>query len=142
MIVLDTNVVSELMRARPAEPVAGWASKLAAVEQAVTSLTVAEVMYGVKRLDAGVRQRRLAEEAVAAFGAYEDRVLTFDKPAAESYAEVVLSRERSGRPISIMDAQIAAICVSRGWPLATRNTADFTGLGLELVNPWTSEESS
>ncbi|HEX4344860.1 MAG TPA: type II toxin-antitoxin system VapC family toxin [Solirubrobacteraceae bacterium] len=137
MIVLDTNVLSELMRRQPAARVVTWVDEQAADGLAVTAITVAELLHGVARLSRGARKTELAA-AVAAL-VHEDfsgRVLPFDCEAAEHYADVVAERERQGRPISTADAQIAAISRCRGAVLATRNVRDFEATGIEVLDPW------
>ncbi|MGH9171361.1 MAG: type II toxin-antitoxin system VapC family toxin [Acidimicrobiales bacterium] len=135
MIVLDTNVISELARPAPSNDVVAWVDLLGDVT--VTATTVAELLYGVARLPDGVRKVRLAE----AVGQMIDErlagnVLAFDRAAASHYAEIVAARDRSGRPIGVADAQIAAICRAQKATLATRNVSDFMGTGVTVVNPW------
>ncbi len=137
MIILDTNVVSELTRQRPDVGVLTWLDSLSPIEVATTAVTAAELRYGVARLRHGHRKAAL-ESAV--HGLLEDdlrgRVEPFDHAAAIHYGVVVSDREKVGRPISVSDAQIAAICLRLGAPLATRNIKDFELTGLKLVNPW------
>jgi predicted nucleic acid-binding protein len=137
VIVLDTNVISELTRQTPAPGVLTWLDSLAVAEIATTAITAAELLYGVARLPDG---RRKAELAAAVDGLLNDdfqgRVLSFGEPAARRYADIVSHRERLGRPIGVADAQIAAICRAVDATLATRNTDDFEETGIELVNPW------
>ena len=136
LVVLDSNVVSELMRTTPAPEVVAWVDRQDAARVCTTSVTVAEVRYGIARLPAGRRQDALWAAADDVFTVFTDRVLPFDAAAAVHYADVVVERERAGAPISALDAQIAAVCRVRAASLATRNTADFDGLGLELTDPW------
>jgi len=137
MIVLDTNVLSELMRLEPAMEVMGWIDGRPSNELWLSSITVAEIMYGIGRLPDGQRKHNLAQAAVAMFNEdFADRILSFDAEAATHYAEIVIARERSGRPISMADAQIAAICRSHSVVLATRNGKDFENTGIDLINPW------
>jgi hypothetical protein len=140
MIVLDTNVISELMRAAPADSVVAWVTSRPRAAVATTSVSVAEVRYGIGRLPAGRRRELLLAAADEVFATFQDKVLPFDAEAARHYADVVVEREQAGTPISGFDAQIAAICRSSNAILATRNTDDFTGLGLALVNPWDAHE--
>jgi len=137
MIVLDTNVISELTRRAPEPEVLSWLDALPVSEVATTAVTAAELRYGVARLPTGHRKRELT---VAVRGLLTDdfhgRVLPFDERASVRYANIVADRERLGRPIGVADAQIAAICRDLGATLATRNTADFGETGIELVNPW------
>jgi predicted nucleic acid-binding protein len=137
VIVLDTNVVSELVRAAPDEGVLAWLDALPVTETATTAVTAAELLYGVARLPGGRRKAAL-EQAVRAMidEDFRDRVEPFDRHAAAAYALVVADRDRLGQPISVADAQIAAICRARGATLATRNTKDFQDTGIELIDPW------
>ena len=137
MLVLDTNVVSELMRATPRQDVVGWLDNQRTGDLFVTSVTEAEVRAGVAVLPEGVRRRGLLDAAERAFGSlFGTRVLPFDSSAARAYAEIFATRQASGRPLSLADGQIAAIARSRGMAVVTRNVADFEGTGIELVNPW------
>jgi toxin FitB len=139
MIVVDTNVVSELMRPSPSERVREWLRGQPARELYTSAVTVAEVLYGIERLPAGRRREQLRSAVTEVFGAFADQVLSFDPPAAGEYALVVSHRERLGAPIEGFDAQIAAICRVRGAALATRNVSDFRDTGIEIINPWDSK---
>jgi toxin FitB len=136
MIILDTNVVSELMRPEPAPGVASWVRERDSRELRTTVITLAEVRYGIARLPDGRRKEVLLAAADDVFAAFADQVLQVDAAAAEQYAVIASSRERAGRPISGFDALIAAVCRSRGAALATRNVSDFDGTGIELIDPW------
>lgn len=137
MIVLDTNVISELMRAEPAPVVVEWVDRQPTADVFLTAVTLAELLYGVARLPDGQRRTTLAEQLEAMVAEdFDHRVAAFDEWAAVHYADIVVLRERAGRPISAADAQIAAICRSHGAVLATRNSPDFTGTGITVVNPW------
>jgi predicted nucleic acid-binding protein len=136
VIVLDTNVLSELMRKAAAPKVLDWAGSQVSASLFTTCVSEAEIFYGLALLPKG--KRRLALEG-AAGGLFEDfggRVLPFDSDAARLFAELAAARKRKGRPISTADAQIAAIVRSRGGRLATRNVDDFEGCGIDLVDPW------
>jgi predicted nucleic acid-binding protein len=137
MIVLDTNVLSELMRQEPEEKVMRWLDSLDAATISTTAITVAEMLYGVARLPDGRRRQRLGETVE---GLVEEdlggRVEPFDAPSATHYAALVSERERSGRPIGVADGQIAAICRKLGATLATRNVGDFRSTGVDLIDPW------
>ncbi len=137
MIVIDTNVLSELMKAVPNPKVKGWAKAQRLGNLFTTTITQAEILYGIDLLPTGRRREALQ---VAAVGLFEEdfsgRLLSFDSEAARAFAEIALRRRQVGRPISQFDAQIAAIARSRGACLATRNVTDFEGCGIELVNPW------
>ena len=137
MIVLDTNVISELARQVPDPGVLSWLDSLEVSGLVTTAITAAELRYGVARLPDGHRKRELA--AVIQGILTEDfhgRVLPFDERASVRYADIVAGRERAGRPIGIADAQIAAICRDLSATLATRNPADFEETGIELIDPW------
>lgn len=136
MIIVDTNVVSELIKVAPDVSVEQWAGGRRTTELHTTSITVAEIRYGIERLPAGRRRTALEVAAIEVFRDFGDRVLPFDRAAATPYASIVAGRERAGSPIHISDAQIAAICRVHGASLATRNIRDFRGAGIELINPW------
>ncbi|MEJ7744644.1 MAG: type II toxin-antitoxin system VapC family toxin [Nocardioidaceae bacterium] len=143
MIVLDTNVVSELMRSAPSEAVLRWVQAQSATQLYTTSVTLAEVRYGIARLPDGRRKDLLMAAAEEVFTTFADRVLAFDAAAAVHYADVAVARARAGAPISGFDAQIAAVCRRHQAALATRNINDFDHLELDLLDPWVdSEESS
>ena len=137
MKVLDTNVVSELMRLRPEPLVLAWVDAQEPSDLWLTSTIAAELLFGVARLPDGARRRQLA---VAVAGMLEQdfagRVLAFDLSAASVYAQMVADRERSGYGIAMADAQIAATCVAHGATLVTRNQRHFEGWGLPLIDPW------
>jgi predicted nucleic acid-binding protein len=137
VILLDTNVLSELIRPEPDAGVTEWLDSLDAATVATTAITAAELLYGVARLPTGRRKERLGE---AIRGLIEEdfngRVEAFDATAATHYADLLSDRERAGRPISAADAQIAAICRKLGATLATRNTSDFKDTGIDLLDPW------
>lgn len=137
MIVLDTNVLSELMRPVPEPCVVDWLDAQEVSAVAITSVTVAEILYGIQRLPKGKRQRALALSAAAMFEEdFADRILSFDADAAVHYAERVAASEARGKGVHMADAQIAAISLRHQAMLATRNIKDFIPLGVTLVNPW------
>ena len=138
LVVLDTNVVSELMRATPDANVVAWVGRRSPGAVRTTAITVAEVRYGIARLPTGRRRTLLRAAAEQVFDTFDEAVLPFDAAAARHYADIVVEREWAGAPISGFDAQIAAICRAASAELATRNTGDFEGLGLHLVDPWQS----
>ena len=139
MIVLDTNVVSELMRPVPNPAVLAWVDAQPDQDLWLSSVVVSELLYGLARLPSGARRAQLTqavEEMLAEdFGG---RVLAFDLPAAVVYADLVSTREQLGQPLAMADAQIAATCLAHGAQLATRNVRHFEALGLNWVNPWTN----
>lgn len=136
MIVVDTNVTSELMRLSSSATVTAWVRARAPTELYTTSITLAEVLYGIERLPDSRRKRLLKTTAAGVFSAFADQLLPFDATAAAECAELVSSRERIGAPIDGFDAQIAAICRAHGATLATRNVDDFRDTGIEVVDPW------
>jgi toxin FitB len=135
MIVVDTNVVSELMRPSPDRAVVEWVGS-AGPELCTTAITVAEIRYGLERLAGGRRKDRLRAAADEVFTVFSDYVLPFDAEASDHYALIVSHCDGIGRPIDGFDAQIAAICRARGATLATRNLKDFRETGVDLIDPW------
>ena len=139
MVVVDTPVVSELMRVEPNAEVLSWMDGRPAKELFVTAVTEAEVRAGVAFLPDGMRRRGLANAAERVFvELFASRILPFDSAAACVYAEIASARRALGRPLSQPDGQIGAIARSRNMAVATRNVRDFEGMGAELVNPWTA----
>lgn len=137
MIVLDTNVISEVFRPHPHAQVVAWLESLTG-EVAITAVTLAELLAGVRRLPNGRRRSALSTRIEAALQPYREAgsILAFDAEAANRYADVLVEREQAGMPISTADAQIAAICRVHSASCATRNTRDFAGTGIELTDPW------
>ncbi len=136
MIIVDTNVLSELMRPAPAPRVWAWAARQAGPDLYTTAITAAEIRYGIERLPSGHRRDELTTAAVGIFGRFNDKILPFDLVAAEQYALIVNRRDQLGMPIDALDAQIAAICRPRQAELATRNVTDFAETGVRVINPW------
>lgn len=141
MIILDTNVVSELMRPEPAPQVAAWVRARDRRELRMTAITLAEIRYGIARLPEGRRKRVLLDTADDIFQAFPEQVLPVDAAAAGQYAIIASTRERAGKPISGFDALIAAVCRCRGAALATRNLPDFDGTGIDVVDPWAAADA-
>jgi toxin FitB len=137
VIIVDTNVLLELMKREPMPGVEQWLAAQSPASLFTTSVTKAEVLYGVALLPAGER-RDAFEEAVAAMFEedFDGRVLPFDGAAAYDYAIIASQRRQAGKPISQFDAQIAAIARSRGAVVATRNVSDFEDCGIEVHSPW------
>ena len=137
MIVLDTNVVSEMMRAEPDGRVAVWLAEQPALSIFTTSITEAEVMNGLLLLPSGRRRNALEAAARKVFAEeFSGRVLSFGREAASAYAVIRSERQRAGRPIAALDAQIASIARVVGARLATRNVQDFAACGVQVHNPW------
>ena len=137
MILLDTNILSEMIRPRPDQGVEAWVGRQPPASLFISTITEAELRYGAALMPKG--RRRDAVSAAIEGMITEDfhgRILAFDSAAANFYAVIAADRRTSGRPITPFDAQIAAIARSRGATLATRNVADFEGCGVEVVNPW------
>ena len=138
MIILDTNVLSELMKPAPLRRVALWVAARSARSLYVTTITQAEILHGVLLLPSGRRRKAIETAAISMFEEeFAGRVLAFGSDAAASYARIAADRRRAGRPISHFDAQIAAIALANGASVATRNVDDFADCGVEVINPWT-----
>lgn len=139
MILLDTNVLSELMRPAPDRRVIRWLDVQSERDVWISAITVAEIRLGISLLPGRRRKSLLMDLAEQVFQEdFTDRCLPFDYDAALAYARVVPERNRQGRPIIVEDAQIAAIALVADLTLVTRNTKDFSGIkGLKLINPWT-----
>ncbi|NBC31455.1 MAG: PIN domain-containing protein [Alphaproteobacteria bacterium] len=137
MILLDTNVISELMRPKPSPQVRIWVRHQAARVLFLSAVTEAELRTGAAMLPDGKRRQRLLIEIDAMIVEdFAGRVLPFDSAAAKAYAEIAASRRAAGRPVHQADCQIAAIARSSGADIATRNVEDFQGCGIGIVNPW------
>jgi predicted nucleic acid-binding protein len=139
MIVVDTNVISEVMRAQPAPSVLTWLNAQDSNQLFITTVTLAEIGYGLRMLPEGQRRWQLHsrfEQFIAR--AFEERVLDFTAAAARAYAEIMGHRKEVGRPMSLPDGQIAGIVHAHGFALATRNTKDFDDCGFDLINPFES----
>ncbi len=137
MIVLDTNVISELMKPAPAAPVLRWVAQHPASALFTTSVTQAEVLYGVLLMPAGKRRSQLDATAQAMFAQdFGHRVLPFNADAAHAFADIAARRRRAGKPISQFDAQVAAIALAARAAVATRKVADFSDCGVTVINPW------
>ncbi len=138
MIVLDTNVLSELMRLRPAFQVVRWIEQQPAAELFTTAITEAEILYGIELLPKGKRRDGLQVATAAMFREdFAERVLSFDSDAARAFSKIAARRRAVGKPISQADAQIAAIVQIHGATLATRNGGDFASCEISIVDPWT-----
>jgi toxin FitB len=138
MIILDTNVVSELMRPEPDNRVRQWVSGWRADELGTTAVTVAEIGHGIERLPDGRRKAALLSAASDLFAAFGELVQPFDVRAAGWFGPVMARRGSLGLPIEGFDAQIASICRAHGAALATRNVKDFLETGVEIIDPWSA----
>ncbi|MEL7894126.1 type II toxin-antitoxin system VapC family toxin [Vreelandella neptunia] len=140
MIILDTNILSELMRPSPNMRVVNWLNAEEPLGVTITAITVAEILYGIERLPDGKRKQRFAQLAAEMFEEdFTERILPFDEVAAAYYATLVADSERSGRIVHSADAQTAAICQQHKAQLATRNVKDFEHLGISIIDPWRVE---
>jgi len=137
VIVLDTNVISELLRAEPAAQVERWLSAQDGEAVYFTAVGEAELRHGVAVMPAGRRRTALSAAIEGIMDEdFHNRVLPFDRAAARAYADIAAKRRSLGRPISQFDCQIAAIARAHDASVATRNTADYEGCGVEIINPW------
>jgi predicted nucleic acid-binding protein len=142
MLILDTNVISEIMQPSPSPRVLNWWSQQQTGELFTSTVSMAEILYGIELLPKGKRRDRLLAEAAAMFNEdFAGRILPFDEEAARAFAEIAAARRTLGRPIAEFDAQIAAIARTHRAALATRNPSDFEACGVRLVNPWQPFES-
>jgi predicted nucleic acid-binding protein len=143
MILLDTNVVSEVMRLKPSENVLHWLNQQNSGGLFISSITIAEICYGLRILPDGQRRRQLEArfEAFVVQG-FSGRILDFDEPAARAYAELMGICKEKGCPMSIPDGQIAAVAQVSRLALATRNMRDFIACGIELINPFEQTAAS
>lgn len=140
MILLDTNVISELMRAKPNPHVLAWVDEQPGRLLMISSISVAETLYGLARMPDGKRKEALREVAMAIIEEdFAGQVLPFDKDAAVHYAELAAMSEVKGRAAGVADAQIAAIARLHEATIATRNVRHFEVFGVPLVNPWGEE---
>lgn len=137
MIVLDTNVLSELIRPIPDPGVLAWMDAQPANVLFTTAITRGEMLFGARILPAGQRRNDLLTEIEAIFSLdMAGRVLPYDEAAADAYAEIAAQRRGQGRPSSLSDLMIAGVVRSLGATLATRNVRDFNGCGIALIDPW------
>lgn len=137
MFILDTNVISELMKATPAPAVLTWMSLRPPDDLFISTISMAEILFGIELLPKGKRRDGLLREAEVTFTRdFAGRILGFDEGAARMFGSIVAARRMQGHPIGIADGQIAAIARYRQLILATRDTSDFEGCGVRLVNPW------
>lgn len=136
MIVLDANVVSEAMKPQPHPAVLAWLNEQVAETLYLSSVTLAELLFGIAALPAGKRKDMLAQALDGLMGLFRDRVLPFDIDAARHYAELAVMGRASGRGFPTPDGYIAAIAASRGFIVASRDTAPYQAAGVAVINPW------
>ncbi len=135
--LLDTNVISELVKPAPDERVLRWVAGRSALDLYLSAITIGELTRGVTRLPAGQRRDRLArwiEEDLQQ--QFSERILAFDQQAAVTWGKIMGEADRQGRPRAAIGAQLAATAIRHGLTVATRNTADFDGIGVQVTNPW------
>jgi len=138
MIILDTNVLSALMRATPERKVVAWLDQQPRTSVWTTSVTVLEVRFGLQMLAVGKKRSRLVQAFEEVLDKIEQRVAAFDALAAQQAGDLMAARQRKGRPVDLRDTMIAGIALAHHATLATRNTAHFDDLSIPLVNPWTA----
>ena len=139
MIVLDTNIISEAMKPEPHATVQVWLNNQVAETLYISSVTLAELLYGIAALPVGKRKELLAQALDGLMGLFRDRVLPFDVDAARHYAELAVTARSCGRGFPTPDGYIAAIAASRGFIVASRDTAPYKAAGVSVVNPWEAE---
>lgn len=139
MILLDTNVVSEAMKPEPDDAVRAWLDDQAAETLYLSSVTVAELMFGIGALPGGKRKDRLAEALEGVMELFADRILPFDTGAARRYADLAVKARSAGKGFPTPDGYIAAIAAARDFVVATRDTSAFDAAGLQVIDPWTAK---
>ena len=136
MIVLDTNVVSEAMRQEPNETVLAWLNAQASDTLYLSSVTLAELLFGVGAMPLGAKRDRLVGSLDGLLALFRGRVLPFDQDAARRYAEMAVTARTSGRPLPIADGYLATTAAAHGFAVATRNVQHFGDTGVVLIDPW------
>lgn len=136
MIILDTNVISEAMKAEPNLSVQAWLNDQAVETLYLSSVTLAELLFGIAALPAGKRKERLEQALSGLMDLFRDRMLTFDTDAARYYAELAVMAKNSGRGFPTPDGYIAAIATSRKFTVASRDIAPYKAAGVPIINPW------
>ena len=138
MIVLDTNVVSEAMKPEPDPAVRDWLDEQAAETLYISSVTVAELLFGIGALPDGRRKQKLAATLDAMLPLFEGRILAFDSSAARHYADLAVAARKAGRGFPTPDGYIAAIATAHGFAVATRDASAFDAAGVPVIDPWTA----
>ncbi len=136
MIVLDTNVVSEAMKPEPHPSVRAWLNDQVAETLYLSTVTQAELLFGIAALPAGKRKQRLGQAFEGLMGLFKDRMLPFDSDAARYYADLAVKARSAGRGFPTPDGYIAAIAVSRGFVVASRDTAPYAAAKVTVIDPW------
>jgi predicted nucleic acid-binding protein len=136
VIVLDTNVIAEAMRPEPNPAVVSWLNGQSAETLYLSSVTLAELLFGIGAIPSGARRDRLAQALDRLLALFPGRVLPFDQDAARRYADMAVTARAAGHPLPVSDGYIAATAASRGFAVATRNTRDFPTIGVDLIDPW------
>jgi predicted nucleic acid-binding protein len=138
MIVLDTNVVSEAMKPEPDPAVRAWLNEQSAETLYLSSVTLAELLFGIAALPDGKRKDMLSEAMDGLMQLFKERVLPFDTNAARMYADLAVTARTAGRGFPVPDGYIAAIAASQGYQVASRDTAPFEAAHVDVINPWKS----
>lgn len=138
MILLDTNVVSEAMKPEPHPSVRNWLDAQAAETLFLSSVTIAELMFGIGALPRGKRKDRLATTLAGVMELFKPRILPFDTQAARRYADLAVKARKAGKGFPTPDGYIAAIAAAHGFAVASRDTAAFAATGLTVIDPWTA----
>lgn len=136
MILLDTNVVSEVMRPQPNAAVLAWLDEQVAETLYLSSVTVAEVLFGIEAMPAGRRKNALAEAFGGICAVFDQRILAFDAEAARHYAGLAVKARAAGKGFPVPDGYIAAIAAAKGFQVASRDTAPFYAASVSVINPW------
>ena len=136
MIVLDTNVISEAMKPSSDPVVVAWLNRQVAETLYLSSVTLAELLYGIASLSEGRRKKALADTLTGLLDLFGDRVLSFDKNAARTYAQLAVTARSAGKGLPMADGYIAAIAAANGFAVATRDTGPFEAAGVKVINPW------
>ena len=136
MILLDTNVVSEVMKPQPSPAVLDWLDEQVAETLYLSSITLAEVLFGIEAMPAGRRKNALADAFAGICAIFDQRILVFDAEAARRYAGLAVKARAAGKGFPVPDGYIAAIATAKGFQVASRGTAPFYAAGVSVINPW------
>ena len=137
MIILDTNVISDAMKPEPTSIVRDWLDEQAAETLYLSSVTVAELLFGIGALPEGQRKKKLATLLDGLLSLFDGRILPFDTDAARHYADLAVTARNLGKGFPTPDGYIAAIAATHGFAVATRDTSAFVAAGVPIINPWT-----